>query len=212
MKVVLAGRSYVCRQGIKQILVEMGYQLLSEYENFDQVNKFTPPHPPDLIMLEIGAPESENLSVINTLKNKNQKSKIMLFCENGMTGIIFQSIQSKIDCIVNMNASKEEITLALNALLSGEKYFTPSVVKLLLQQTESKSELPLQKLFTDREHQIIHYILKGRSNEQIADILFLSEKTVATHKRNIMKKAQVKKTSDLILFALNKGLGKEITI
>jgi DNA-binding NarL/FixJ family response regulator len=209
MKVVLAGRSYVCRQGIKQILGEIGYQLLSECDNFDQVTKLSGQYHPDLIMLEVGAPESENLSIIGSLKTKSQKSKIMLFCENGMSGNTFHSIQSKVDCVVNMTASKEEIILALNSLLSGEKYFTPSVIKLLLQQNENKTEQPLSKLFTDREHQVIQYILKGRSNEQIADILFLSEKTVATHKRNIMKKAQVKKTSDLILFALNKGLGKD---
>ncbi len=210
MKVILAGRSYLCKQGLKQMLEEINYQLLYECENFDQLTELSTQYNPDILMIEVGTLEPEHLSLITALRAKNHKAKIMLFCENGLTGFTFNKIQSKLDCIVNTNVSKEEIILALNSLLSGEKYFTPSVIKLLLHQNESKNEpLGNHRLFTEREHQILHYILKGRSNEQIADILFLSEKTVATHKRNIMKKAQVKKTSDLILFALDKGFGKE---
>lgn len=209
MKVLLAGRSYLCREGIKQILNEIGYHLICESENFDQLHELSSLHNPDIVMLEIGQRESENLSNLISIKGKTSRAKLMLFCEHEMTAPLFAKIQAKVDSVVNTNVSKEEILLALNSILSGEKYFTPSVIKLLLQDNEDKNEqLPPNKLFTEREVQIIQYILKGRSNEQIADILFLSEKTVATHKRNIMKKAQVKKTSDLILFALDKGFDK----
>ncbi len=209
MNVLVAGRSYLCREGIKQILGEIGYHLICECDNFDQLNSLSLEHNPDIMMLEIGQRESESLFNLIALKNKPQKTKVMLFCEQGMTANLFNKVQSKIDGLVNTNVSKEEIILAINSILSGEKYFTPSVIKLLLQDNEEKTDLlSPNKLFTDREVQIIQYILKGRSNEQIADILFLSEKTVATHKRNIMKKAQVKKTSDLILFALDKGFDK----
>lgn len=209
MKVLLAGRSYLCREGIKQILNEIGYQLICESENFDQLHELSSQHNPDIIMLEVGQRESDHLSTLTSIKSKTPKAKLMLFCEHEMTAPVFTRIQSKVDSVVNTNVSKEEILLALNSILSGEKYFTPSVIKLLLQDNEDKNELLQQnKIFTEREVQIIQYILKGRSNEQIADILFLSEKTVATHKRNIMRKAQVKKTSDLILFALDKGFDK----
>jgi len=215
MKVLLTGRSYLCREGLKQILNELEYEVVCENDNFDLLQELSQQHNPDMIVLEIGARESEILPTIISVKNKFSKSKLLLVCEQGMTSSLFTKIQPKIDCVVNTNVSKEELLLAFHSVVSGEKYFTPSVIKLLLQDSEENNEMVVQqKIFTEREMEIIRYILKGRSNEQIADILFLSEKTVATHKRNIMKKAQVKKTSDLILFALDKGFdrGKHTTL
>jgi DNA-binding NarL/FixJ family response regulator len=209
MEVVIVSKSYLCRQGIKQLLKEIEHKLVYETDNFDQLPESLLKYNPDIIVLETNKWEENLIDIVVSIKKIKPGIKFMLFCDNGITATVFNSIQSFFECIVNTNVSREEIILAIHSILNGEKYYTSSLIKLLISQRESKNEnAHLSKIFTEREIQIINYILKGRSNEQIADILYLSEKTVATHKRNIMKKAQVKKTSDLILYALEKGFNK----
>jgi DNA-binding NarL/FixJ family response regulator len=209
MEVVLVSKSYLCGQGIKQLLKEIEHKLVYETDNFNQLIESLSNYDPDIVVLEINKWEDNLIRTVTSIKKIKPRIKFMLFCDNGITATIFNSIQSFFESIVDTNVSRDEIILAIRSVLDGEKYYTPSLIKLLLSQRESKNENAyLGKIFTEREIQILNYILKGRSNEQIADILYLSEKTIATHKRNIMKKAQVKKTSDLILYALEKGFNK----
>jgi DNA-binding NarL/FixJ family response regulator len=104
---------------------------------------------------------------------------------------------------VKKTVDTHEFLNAINEVLEGRKYITPTVMQDFFNGFNTFNTA--QNQLTEKEQLILRYICKGRSNEQIADILSLSEKTIATHKRNIMQKAKVKRSTDLIFWGIEHG-------
>jgi DNA-binding NarL/FixJ family response regulator len=114
------------------------------------------------------------------------------------------AITAGISGFIGKSVEKNELLQAIEVIAKGKKYFSQEITSIITEHyyTMKNSNFEL----TERENEILKYIGRGRSNEQIGDLLNLSEKTVATHKRNVMKKIGVKKTSELILWALDNGI------
>jgi DNA-binding NarL/FixJ family response regulator len=208
MKVLMADRSYLRREGLKKVLTEIGLTAIYETDKTDLLLDNTELKEADILLCEAAEQLTSN-NLLQSLRQDHPNLKILLLCEEHSLSK-FVKYQSYVEGILLDTSLREEFAQALVSIRQGDKYYCPQLADLIAQlNAASAVRKTSSALFSERENEILGYILKGRSNEQIADILYLSEKTIATHKRNIMKKARVKKTSDLILFSIEKGLMKE---
>jgi DNA-binding NarL/FixJ family response regulator len=104
------------------------------------------------------------------------------------------------------SADKEEFQLAVQKILAGGKYFSSELMEKILSNHSTESSNPGETQLTEREIEIVREVAAGLSSQEIADKLFISVRTVETHRKNIMSKLDVKNMAGLVRFALVNGL------
>jgi DNA-binding NarL/FixJ family response regulator len=205
IRIFIADDYFLIREGIKKSLKDLNEAVIvGETNDLSNLTLRISETQPDIIIMEISLCERPLKELIQELKKTSPQIKVLVISDCNCELPVIASMRAGISGFIKKNVSKEELIKAVCEIDAGKEYFTTEIAKILAKGYFF--DKPTTTNFSDRELEILKYICKGRSNEQLADILFISEKTVATHKRNIMRKAGVKKVSDLILWALNNNI------
>lgn len=162
---------------------------------------------PDVLIMDIQMPQMDGISLGKQIKKLYPKLKIIAFSSFDDSHYIKQIMRSSASGYLLKNAEKETLIEAINTVMDGGEYLDEHIRKILLQesitgQKRSMFEVPL----TIREIEIIKMIVEGDTNQQIAEKLFISPRTVEKHRLNINQKLDVNNTAGLIREAFKRGL------
>ncbi len=202
LRILLADDNFLIREGIKNVLQHI--HLCAEVSGLNEIPAKIQEHVPDILLFEILLCKKDAKKILKQIKLDFPFVKILIISDCTCDLPMLQLIRFGIDGFIRKNIAKEELLKAVNIIAEGGNYYADDV-KLLLANPEILL-LPNPKDFSEREIEVLHFLCKGRNNEQISDILYISENTVATHKRSIMQKAKVKKASELIIWAFKNGM------
>jgi DNA-binding NarL/FixJ family response regulator len=119
--------------------------------------------------------------------------------------VIHKLIELGADGYLLKNSSKEELLVCIRGVLRNERYISSEATAILLSVDEKKDTGPLSQL-TEREIEIVKLIADGLSNKEIGDRLFISHRTVDTHRTNLMSKLDVHNVAGIVKFAIVNGL------
>lgn len=162
---------------------------------------------PAVILLDIQLPEMNGIDICKQLRRQYPQIKVVAFSSFDDTHYIKQIIRNGASGYLLKNADQQTILTAIKTVLNGEEYIDESIKKILIQesisgQRRSLFEIPLTK----REKEILQLIAGGLSNQEIADKLFISLRTVETHRFNLTQKLDVKNAAGLVKEAIKRGL------
>jgi len=162
---------------------------------------------PAVILLDIQMPEISGIDVCKQVHRKHPQIKMIAFSSFDDTHYIKQIIRSGASGYLLKNADQQTIIAAIKQVMNGEEYIDESIKKILIQesisgQRRSMFDIPL----TRRENEILQLIADGLSNQEIADKLFISLRTVETHRFNLAQKLDVKNAAGLVKEAIKRGL------
>ncbi|CAA9253587.1 MAG: Stage 0 sporulation protein [uncultured Adhaeribacter sp.] len=163
--------------------------------------------PPDVILLDIQMPEISGIDLCKVIHKQHRDIKIIAFSSFDDTHYVKQILRNGASGYVLKNADLQTLVKAINAVLNDKEFIDENIQKLLLQesltgQRRSLYEIPLTK----REKEILKLIAEEFSNQEIADKLFLSLRTVETHRYNLTQKLDAKNTAALVKEAIKRGL------
>lgn len=155
----------------------------------------------DIIITDIMMPEMNGQELAKKIRKAYPDLKIMAMSMSGEGSLVNEMIEdADISAYVLKNIGKDELIKALDKVAGGGIYFSEQVMKEMLRASEQKKEIEEIHL-TERETEIIGLIEKEMSNKEIADKLFISERTVETHRKNIFRKTKTNSVIGLIKFA-----------
>ena len=167
---------------------------------------------PDLIMMDLSLPKKSGVEMTRLIRVEYPKIKIIIFSANINEESIFDAIKAGANGYLSKDASREQIIDAIRRVMEGEKVLSDSISNTLLinyiekdKKQEKFSEKKVDGL-TKREIEILKLIAEGHTYKEIAEELFISFRTVETHKNNIMYKLELKNTVDLVKFAIKNKL------
>ena len=161
----------------------------------------------DLVLMDIDMPVMNGLDATKAIKKKNPAIHVIILSMHSEKGMVEELIKTGVDGYLLKNSGKDEITDAIRKVMSGQKYFAADVTLSLLNKTGANKTGPgTEANLTSRETEILKLIAGGFSNKEIGKKLFISHRTVDTHRTNIMKKAGVNNIAGLINFAIKNGL------
>jgi DNA-binding NarL/FixJ family response regulator len=165
----------------------------------------------DLVLMDISMPQLNGIEATKSAIALKPGIKILvlsMFCDEEY---YFQMVQAGVMGFVLKESGKDELEDAMRAVLSGETYFSQNLLRDIIVNLHSpgkqaKEQKEQDYNFTKRESEILKLICEGYSNNQIADKLFISIRTVEGHKSNLISKTGVKNTISLVMYALKKNL------
>ncbi len=204
MKVLIVDDHQVVREGVKQIVKKVSsISMIEEAENgHEAINKIKQTKY-DLVILDISMPDKSGLDILKTIK---EKAHILILSIHPMEHYAIQALKLGASGYLCKNSVYDELATAIKTILAGGKYISPALAEKIVFGNKNGFNLPLHEKLSEREFQIMCMLAKGKSVKEIATELFISDKTVSTHRTRILKKMGLEKNADLIRYAIKNNL------
>lgn len=202
-RILIADDHAMVRDGVKNLISKNAeLEVVAEAQTGKQALELFDNLKPDLMILDISMPDMNGMEVSKEILNKNPAANIVVLSMYEDGDYISRCIEYGVKGYVIKNESGAELDYAIKSVLQGKNYFSRHVQDVIFKKyTESvakkKPKEDLVKL-TQREIEIIKLIAEGLTSQQMADKLFISPRTVETHRANLMKKLVVKNAVELI--------------
>ena len=208
IKICLADTHYLSRLGFRNMLAgKSGYRLLAEIGDEMELLQYVRDNNPDVVVIDYHQPDHFNSQTIRLLREVSPELNILVISTDIEKKNIDQVLEFGANSYLTKNCGEDEILDALKATSRGDRFFCSRILDYLVSKSFSRPEIPVDAVpLTGREIEIVQLISKGLIAKEIASNLNLSTHTVYTHRKNIMKKLQMGSTSELVMYAINKGL------
>jgi len=157
----------------------------------------------DLLITDYNLPDDDGLSLVRRVKQKYPELKIIVLSMHDEAHLIKEILKEGIDGYILKKDSHQELVNAVRAVKNGKVYLSSDVNAMLMKGLHGGEE---QKLLTDREREILKLIAREYTNKQMAEELFISERTVETHRKNIFRKTGTNNLVGLIKYAYANNL------
>ena len=211
IRVLIADDHAIVREGIRMILatnddIEVVGEAADGRETIDQVNKMNP----DVVLMDIAMPGLGGLEATLEIVKTNPGSKVLVLTQYDDSEYIYRFLKAGAAGYVLKKAVGSDLVSAVRALAQGKSFVDPAiadkVIKGYLEHPEATGDEILYDRLSDRQKTVFKLIAEGYTSRQIADTLYLSIKTVMTHRANIMEKLGLHNRAELIKYAIRRGL------
>jgi len=213
ISVVIADNHRLIREGLSLMLQrEANIDIIGEAVNGLQTINIVKDLKPDVVLLDIKMPEMDGIQVLPSIRSKSPKTKTLMLTSTNDEDGIFRSLKIGAKGYLSMDSSATDLTKAINAVQRGELWVERKLMSKFFENEaahNSNEKNPGKKTLeglTVREQEVLRHLAAGLSNKEIAEDLFISEKTVKSHLNSIFKKLSVTRRLQAILYAINKGL------
>ena len=209
IKVILADDHQLFREGLANLLsesteVEVIAQAVNGKDAIEKAKKLQP----DVLIMDINMPEMDGVEATAQLLKELSDMKIIGLSIHANKQYIKGMLEAGSSGYLFKNCSYDELIKAIQMVHSGKKYLSEKITEILIQEYLNKEEIgpSTSSELTDRESEILKLIAEGISVSDISNQLFVSIKTINTHKQHILEKLNLKTTTDIIKYALKKGI------
>ena len=183
------------------------YEIVLESTHPETILAQLKKQPVDILLTDVMMPVMTGVELARLVKKEFPSIKIITLSMNGEGSLVNQMIEeSDISGYLLKNIGQTEFLKALDKIAAGGIYFSDEVLQEMLKASERKKETDEETKLTNREIEIVRLIEKEYSNKQIAEELFLSERTVETHRKNIFRKTKTNSVIGLIKYAYERKM------
>ncbi|MFF7710177.1 response regulator [Pseudomonas sp. NPDC007930] len=196
----------VVRLAVRMLLETEGYVVLGESDNGVDGMQQVRDSQPDLLILDISIPRLDGLELLARYQHMGSGPRILVLTGQSPTLFAARCMQSGACGFVRKGEDLSELLSAVRAALSGYHYFPRQALDTLANPAAQRSDLARVQEINDRELMVLQLYAQGRSNKEIAQSMFLSNKTVSTYKKRLMDKLGMGSVADLIGLAKRVGL------
>jgi two-component system response regulator NreC len=212
VKVVIADDHAVVREGIKMILGrEPDIEIVGEASNGREALDLVAKARPAVVVMDISMPEMGGIEATKRVKEAWPKVNVLALTMHEDESYVFQLLKAGASGYVLKRGAAQDLVQAIRSAARGEAFLYPSVARSVLADylkrvQSGEDERKRYDGLTDREREILALIAEGLSNQEIAQKLYISIKTVQTHRTHIMEKLDLHNRAQLVRYAIRKGL------
>ncbi|WP_342598116.1 response regulator transcription factor [Psychrobacillus sp. FSL H8-0483] len=204
IQILLVDDHTVLRDGIRSILaLESDIQVVGEAISGDEVLKKVEEFQPDCILMDINLPGKNGIEVTSLVKSQYPNCRVLVLTMFEDEEYLMEALRAGADGYLLKDTSSEQVLAAIRMVSQGNSVINPSMTKKLV--TYHHQELN-GNILTEREKEVLFELVKGLSNKEISEALFISDKNVKIHINNIFRKLNVKSRTQAIIYAVRNQL------
>lgn len=210
IKILLADDHKIVRDGIKLMLEpQAGVDVVDEARDGKEVLGKLGERPVDIVVMDINMPEMDGITATKAVKEKFPDVKVLALTMSNDDLHIRQMIQAGASGYIMKSAGRKELKDAIDAIMDGKHYFSDEATESIMMDLvkgKGKSTVPDPIHITDRELEVLKLIVQEHTNQEIAEKLYISSRTVDAHRRNLLQKTGARNTAGLVKYAFQHNL------
>jgi len=209
IKVILVDDHQMFRDGVKSVLSdEENIEIIGEVGHAKALYKLLESKTPDLLITDISMPDISGIDITKYVSENFPEINILILSMHSNEEFITKALNAGANGYLPKDTSMNELLQAINIIAKGENYFNKGISDTILKSMVNKSKVSKNDTLTSRELEIVHQVVEGLSNKEIAEKLIISVRTVDSHKNNILHKLGLKSSVEMVKYAIKNNLVK----
>ncbi|MBP9151529.1 MAG: response regulator transcription factor [Flavobacteriales bacterium] len=205
VKLLVVDDHPVLRSGIVSLLEKaQNLEVTCEAKNGAEAIKCIENKIPDVVLMDINMDGKLDVTTTETIKQRWPQIKVLAFSMHEEVQVIRRMLKAGASGYILKNAAHQEVLQAIETVMNGGSYYGQEVLDIMTQSITSDGEDD-EVVLSNREKEVLHFVAKEFTNQEIAEKINISLRTVETHKRNLVKKLRVKNVVGLVRFAIEQG-------
>ena len=209
IQILITDDHQLFREGIVSLLSALPQiVIVGQAENGQEAIEKAKNLKPDIVIMDLSLPVINGVDATRILHKELPDTRVLVLSMHADKHYIKEALEAGAYGYLCKNCTYDQLIEAVNTVYQGKKYLSNKITEVLIEDYLSKEEEirdNSQKL-SERESEILKLMAEGKSTREISDMLFVSVKTVCTHKQHILEKLNLKSTADLIKYAIKKGI------
>ena len=211
VRIMIADDHPLVRSGLRGLLERDGeFEVIAEAADGYEAIDLAVLHKPDVILLDVGMPRLSGPDAAQSISQKLPAVRIVMLSMHSDESYVLRALKAGARGYLLKASPEADVIAAIRAVAAGNAYFSPSITKLLVEEyvveARRRGVDDSYELLSTREKEILHLLASGKTNREIAELLFISVATVETHRNNVFQKLHLHNLAELILYAVRKGL------
>ncbi|MBC8275193.1 MAG: response regulator transcription factor [Chloroflexi bacterium] len=211
IKVLIVDDHTLVRDGIRALLeLVVGVEVVGEAVNGKEALEKVEQLMPDVVLMDLAMPIMGGLEATRRIRKQFPGIKVLALTQYDDSDYVIPVIEAGARGFVTKMAAFSELASAIQAVYMGESFLSPSAATALVQEYQQKTNVEGEKdpyhQLTDREREVLKLVVEGHTAREIADMFVVSPKTVEWYKTGLMNKLNIHNKTDLIKFAIRKGI------
>lgn len=209
IRIALVDDHALFRNGLKLLLDNVGnLKVVMEASNGKEfVDKLTEGNIPDVVLMDISMPVMNGIEATQAAVEKHPDIKIIALSMFGEEDYYYKMINAGVKGFLLKNSEISDVMEAIEQVSKGENYFSQELLYNVIKSFHPRKESDFDDTaLSKRELQVLQELCKGSSNQEIADVLFISKRTVDKHRASLLSKTNSKNTANLIMYAIKNKL------
>lgn len=207
IKIIIADDFPVVRKGLKQILAdELINAQISEAGSAEQLLEIIRQQKFDLVITDISMPGRSGIDLLKQLRIDYPELPVLILSMHPETQYAMRALKAGAAGYLNKETASEELVKAVQQILNGRKYISPTLAELLAENIGGNVAETSHEILSDREFEVMKLIAAGKSISEIADMLSVSINTVSTYRSRVLEKMKLHTNADLTLYAVEHKL------
>jgi DNA-binding NarL/FixJ family response regulator len=204
LRILIADDHGVVRSGLKLLLDRQpDIEVIAEAEDGVEALEKVVAEKPDVAILDVAMPRMTGLQATHEIKKQAPDTQVLILSMHDDERYLYEALRAGASGYVLKRAAGEDLLDAVRAASRGEPFLTPEAQQTLIRDFLARGEQPE---LTPREQEIVKLIAEAHTNKEIAGILHLSEKTVESHRANVLQKLGMRDRVELVRYAIRHGL------
>jgi DNA-binding NarL/FixJ family response regulator len=211
IRVLVVDDHTIVRNGICALLRLAGdIEVVGEASNGREALEIVRKLMPDVMLIDIAMPNLSGLEATRRIRKEFPEVKILVLTQYDDKEHVLGAIEAGASGFISKTAASSELASGIRSVHRGDSFLSPSAAKFLIEDYQMEASLRKEqdpyKQLSDREREVFKLLAEGHTTREIADMLVLSVKTVEGHKTNLMSKLDIHNRTDLVKYALRKGI------
>ena len=209
IRIVITDDHQLFRDGIANLLstsphIEVVAQAKNGQEAIEKAKRLKP----DIMIMDLSLPIINGVDATRILHQELPETKVLVLSMHADENYIKEALEAGAFGYLFKDCTYDQLIEAINSVYQGKKYLSDKITEVLIQGylTKEVDVHDNSHELSERESEILKLIAEGKSTHEISELLFISAKTVGTHKQNILEKLKLKSSADLIKYAIKKGI------
>lgn len=210
LKILLADDHKIVRDGLRNLLEKQADIVVAgEAEDGREALQMTRKLSPDVVIMDIAMPDLNGIEATRLILSENHDVKIVVLSMHSDKRYVSEMLKAGASAYLLKDCAFEELITAIRTIMKGKIYLSPGISEVLIEdyfKKGQKTDSSVFSLLSDREREVLQLMAEGRTSKEIAAHLYVSIKTVETHRTNIMSKLDIHNIAELTKYAIREGL------
>ena len=209
LRIIITDDHRLIREGLRSLLESQGFQVVGEAEDGRSAVKLAKKLDPDAVIIDISIPGLNGIEATRQIHQEAPQVKVIVLSMRSDRRAVLAAFAAGASGYLLKEAAFEEMVVAINVALKGQTYLSPAIAHVVVRNSIeywSASAEPMGRGISSREREILQLVAEGRSSKEMAESLYVSVKTIETHRKQIMNKLNLHSIAELTKYAVREGV------